>query len=87
MIKAIFAVKETKLITTVKLKMQGKKEALPYDAVFDPGSTMTTMSDELFKWLGYSLNDPTNIKLIGLNGESKGFSTVMNLMVDEIEEN
>jgi len=77
MIKAIFTVKETKLITTIMLKMQGKKNVLPYDAVFDPGSTMTTMSDALFKWLGYSLNDPANIKLIGLNGESKGFSTVI----------
>ena len=55
MIKAIFTVKETKLITTIMLKMQGKKNVLPYDAVFDPGSTMTTMSDALFKWLGYSL--------------------------------
>ena len=45
MIKALFTVKETKLITTIMLKMQGKKNVLPYDAVFDPGSTMTTMSD------------------------------------------
>ncbi|MCL2399707.1 MAG: retroviral-like aspartic protease family protein [Defluviitaleaceae bacterium] len=77
MIKTIFTIKETKLITTVMLKMYGKKEALPYDVVFDPGSTMTTISDTLFKWLGYPLNDHANIKLIGLNGESKGFSTVI----------
>ena len=77
MIKTTFTVRETKLITTVMLKMHGKKNTLPYDVVFDPGSTMTTMSDSLFKWLGYPLNDSTNIKLIGLNGESKGISTVV----------
>lgn len=68
---------ETKLITTVMLKMHGKKNPLPYDIVFDPGSTMTTLSASLFKWLGYPKQDPANIKLIGLNGETRGFSTVI----------
>ena len=73
----VFTMKETKLITTVMLKMHGKKNTLPYHVVFDPGSTMTTMSASLYKWLGYPKNDPANIKLIGLNGESQGFSTLI----------
>ena len=69
--------KDAKIITTVKLKPYGKNVTLPYDAVFDPGAAMTTISAPLFESLGYPLNDPARIKLIGLNSENKGVSTVI----------
>ena len=77
MIKATFRVQSTKLITTVMLKANGKEGTFPYSAVFDPGCTMTTISQSLFKRLSHPLNDPANIRLIGINGESKGVSTII----------
>ena len=62
---------------SVALKATGKQKPVPYYAVFDPGSTMTTISASLFESLGYPKQDAANIKLIGLNGESQGFSTVI----------
>ncbi|MCL2386901.1 MAG: retroviral-like aspartic protease family protein [Defluviitaleaceae bacterium] len=77
MIKTAFRVQSTKLITTVMLKAHGKESVFPYNAVFDPGCTMTTISHRLFERLAYPLKDPANIRLIGINGESKGVSTII----------
>ena len=48
MIEAKFYAEETKLITKVRLKKHCQKIGRLYDAIFDPGSTMTTMSESLF---------------------------------------
>ena len=38
---------------------------------------MTTMSEELFEALGYSLKDTAKVKIIGINSESQGVSTLI----------
>ena len=77
MIKVKFYTENTKLITKVRLRRQGQKVGRLYDTIFDPGSTMTTMSESLFNKLAYKLTEPGKVKIIGVNSESSGISTLI----------
>ena len=79
-IKTDFQVVDSKMITNIVLKKHGHKAELDLDAIFDPGSTMTTMSETLFNRIGYPLQESGNVKIIGVNSESKGFSTLIDFM-------
>ena len=72
-----FRIERSKIITEVKLKKELNSIILPYKAIFDPGSTMTTMSESLFNTLGFNRENTDTIKIIGVNSESGGFSTVI----------
>ena len=77
MIKLKFYTEAAKLITKVGLKKHKQKQFRTYDAIFDPGSTMTTMSESLYNELGYKHNDPGKVRIIGINHESSGVSTLI----------
>ncbi|MCL2048425.1 MAG: retroviral-like aspartic protease family protein [Defluviitaleaceae bacterium] len=67
-----------KYISRVKLLPPNSKKPLPYALVFDSGSNMTTISKPLFDKLGYSLEAPKDVIIRGINGESRGISTIIN---------
>jgi hypothetical protein len=77
-----FFVSKAKLITQIGLKVYDKsgaekKQVDLYDAVFDSGCEMTTISDLLFDDLGYSYKDEADITIISVNNESKGKSSII----------
>jgi hypothetical protein len=74
-----FKIAETKIITTVELAkpLKGKIVWNPYDAVFDPGSSYTTMSESLFDALGYEKKESAEATLIGINSESAANSYIV----------
>jgi predicted aspartyl protease len=77
MIKVKFALERTRILTEVKLRKVNKKNPVTYKALVDTGCTITTMSDILFHELGYAYQDEAVVKIIGINGESEGVSTVI----------
>jgi len=72
-----FELESGKITTSVKLIPKDSKIPLPYDAILDTGCNKTTISRSLFETLGYSIKDKREVTIIGINGESKGFSTVI----------
>ena len=72
-----FEFKDAKIITRVRLKPKKGEKSLPYDAIFDTGCSKTTMSKDLFNTLGYVAKKAQAVKIIGINGESDGFSTII----------
>jgi hypothetical protein len=77
MIKLDFKLVDSKYITNAILRPYGTKRMQSIDLIFDPGSTMTAMSKKMFDELDYKLINPINVTLRGINGESKGVSTII----------
>jgi hypothetical protein len=78
-----FKKKESKYITKVGLIKRSQKKGRVitltdyYNLIFDTGCTMTSMSAELFDYLGCSPKDEAKVKIKGINGESDGISSVI----------
>jgi len=81
MIKLDFELIESKYTIIAKLQPVGAKKAERVELIFDPGSSMTVMPSKLFVKMGYVLDNPKNVLLRGINGESKGISTIINNLV------
>jgi len=66
-----------KIKTFVELIPMGGKQPSPYYAIVDTGSSDTAMSEQLFKELGYKEQNKIPTTITGVNGKSKGFSTII----------
>jgi hypothetical protein len=66
-----------KIKTFVKLIPEGSTKPSPYYAIVDTGSSDTAMSEHLFKELGYKEQNKIPTTITGVNGKSKGFSTII----------
>ena len=66
-----------KIKTFVKLIPTGSIHSFPYYAIIDTGSSDTAMSEQLFNELGYKEQKKIPTTITGVNGKSKGFSTLI----------
>jgi len=66
-----------KIKTFVELISKSSKTPIPFYSIVDTGSSDTAMSEQLFKELGYTELDKIPTTITGINGKSKGFSTVI----------
>ena len=67
-----------KIVSSVKLKTEKSKVFVDYDMYVDTGSSDTVISEQLFNELGYKEQEKIPATIIGINGKSKGFSTIIN---------
>ena len=67
-----------KIITFVKLIGSKSKKPISYDAIIDTGSSDTAMSEKLFIDLGLKEQEKIPATITGINGKSKGYSTIIN---------
>jgi hypothetical protein len=77
MLNIEFTLEKTKMLTDVKLQKVNRKQPIVCKAVFDTGCSITTVADSMFKDLGLPWKDTANVKIIGINGENEGISTVI----------
>ncbi|MCL2605330.1 MAG: retropepsin-like domain-containing protein [Defluviitaleaceae bacterium] len=77
MIELDFEFVDAKYVTNVSLVPNGEKTAQLIDLIVDTGSSMTVMPKSLFDDLGYGWQNPRNVIIRGVNGESKGISTLI----------
>jgi hypothetical protein len=66
-----------KIKTIIKLIPKGSTKPYPYYAIIDTGSSDTAMSEQLFKDLKYEEQERIPATITGINGKSKGFSTII----------
>jgi hypothetical protein len=66
-----------KVKTFVELIPVGSTHPSPYYAIVDTGSSDTAMSEQLFNELGYKEQEKIPTTITGINGKSKGFSTII----------
>jgi len=69
--------KKLKIVSSAKLMVGKNKKPMLYNAYVDTGSTDTTISEQLFASLGYKEQEKIPVTITGINGKSKGFSTII----------
>ncbi|MCL2387816.1 MAG: retroviral-like aspartic protease family protein [Defluviitaleaceae bacterium] len=72
-----FEVIKDKITIKVLLRQHSSKQYVQYDAIIDTGCNRTTISKTLFSDLGYEYKETQPVKILGINGESRGTSTII----------
>ena len=66
-----------KIVSSAELLIGKSKKPMLYNAYVDTGSSDTAISEQLFASLGYKEQEKIPVTITGVNGKSKGFSTII----------
>jgi len=80
-IRSKFNLNALKMYIPAKLRSEKNKRFMPCYAIVDTGASDTAMSIHLFKTLGYKEQGKLKTTIIGINGKSEGFSTIIDNFV------